>query len=129
MRKIRMNRTSNDSSHIGHAACQQVMAHMAYVHGYFVSNAPESLPFDFYATRGDETLRVQAKTARRRVKNGVEYVVIGCTRSNGQRYTAEDIDLLVAWDFESGRAFYVRASEIGGRGEIWISRRNLYEMF
>jgi hypothetical protein len=115
-----------DTSHIGHVAQLRIMADLAEEHHFFCDNAFESLPFDFYAMRSGETLRVQAKTARHRTKDGRDYIVITATRNDGERYTAQEIDLIAAWDFEEGRAYYVPVERLNGRGEVWIDKRKLY---
>lgn len=103
-----------------------VMLDMAQKHGYFATPAPEGLPFDFYASRNGEIKRVQVKTVRRRDDRKGE-VVISCATSGGRRYTAQDCDLIVGWDFEDDRAYYVRIEDVDSN-ERWISKRNLYQL-
>lgn len=122
----RNQHVSDNTAHIGHVAMLAVMLDMARHHAYFTMPAPEGQPFDFFAIRGDEVQRVQVKTARRRDDRAGQ-VVIPCTTSGGRRYTAQDCDIVVGYDFDEQRAYYLRIEDVD-RDEKWISKRNLYQL-
>lgn len=85
--------------------------------------APDS--FDLGITRpGDRTYyRVQVKNARYRVKDGEEWIVVNGTKSNGDRYSVDEVDYFigvyegVAYMFENRgiSEYWAKPTELGDK--------------
>lgn len=81
--------------------------------------------YDLGVTRnewGNYYRRTQVKTARIRVKDGVEWVVVNGTRNNGQHYTTDEIDDFIG--VVDGVAYMFECRNIS---EYWVKPAELSE--
>lgn len=124
----RARRLASETARKGQNALLAVAFDMNFRYDYAMSFPMEGEPFDLIASRGTEVLRVQVKTIRRRERDGKTWVVIDCTDGAGERYLPGEVDLFAAYDRKDGRVFYIRASDLGDRREVWISPANLYQL-
>lgn len=122
-----MHRTTTEltSNQRGHIAELSVAADMAR-HGYAISFPAESTPYDLLAERDGIIRRVQVKTVRHRVRDGVTWRVIDCT--NGNRETYSIVDLYAGYDPQTEKVLYITHDDLDGKKELWLHHTKLFEL-
>ena len=84
--------TANKGRHAELIAITALLAN-----GYQVMEPTTPDVFDLGITRPGRTdfKRIQVKTARHRIKDGAEWIVVTGTRNNGQVYTTDEVDAFI----------------------------------
>lgn len=93
--------------------------------GYQVMEPTSPDIYDLGVTRkewGNYYLRVQVKSARHRVKDGCEWIVVNATRNNRQIYTKDEVDAFIG--VYDGVAYMFRNKE---QSEYWCKPAELGE--
>ncbi len=93
--------------------------------GYTVMEPTTPEVFDLGITRPGwkEFSRVQVKTARYRIKDGQEWIVVTGTRNNGQVYSTEEVDKFIGiydgvaymFDCRNISEYWTKPTEIGDK--------------
>src|SRR5690606_32424203 len=112
--------TANKGRHAELIAITALLAN-----GYRVMEPTTPDVYDLGVTRnewGNYYRRCQVKTARLRVKDGVEWVVVTGTRNNGQVYSTDEID-----DFIGVLNGVPYMFECRGISEYWVKPTELDE--
>ena len=112
--------TANKGRHAELIAITALLAN-----GYRVMEPTTPDVYDLGVTRnewGNYYRRCQVKTARLRVKDGVEWVVVTGTRNNGQVYSTDEID-----DFIGVLDGVPYMFECRGISEYWVKPTELDE--